>query len=193
MCANVPATLFRHRHSATRHTAALRVYTALVMTHHAFAGRLVSTHFLVSCPLPTRHGMLQETAGWGQASVAVSGSSTEPAGGRGAGEPSEQPDARELGFQPQAMATVQTCDQATVTEEPAPVHDKLRRLGDASRSHHGPITAPRLRSGLTGNSPGGNSLGRRPAPTTYISECGEDPCRPQAGRGCPRPHLEHKR
>lgn len=137
MCANVPATLFRHRHSATRHTAALRVYTALVMTHHAFAGRLVSTHFLASCPLPTRHGMLQETPGWGQASVAASGSSTEPAGGRGSGEPSEQPDARELGFQPQATATVQTRDPATGTEEPAPVHDKLRRLGDASRSHHG--------------------------------------------------------
>lgn len=32
---------------------------------------------------------------------------------------------------------METRDQATVTEEPAPVHDKLRRSGDASWSHHG--------------------------------------------------------
>lgn len=47
--------------------------------------------------------MLQETAGWGQASVAAGDSSTEPAWGQGAGSPATLTARRpELGFQLQA-------------------------------------------------------------------------------------------
>lgn len=79
--------LLRHRHSAARHTAALR-FTLPSSWHHACAGLLVSptSWFPASA---TRRGMLQET-GWGQASSGSGGSSTEPAGAE-AGEPSEQP------------------------------------------------------------------------------------------------------
>lgn len=78
---------------------------------------------------------------------------------------------------------METRDQATVTEEPAPVHGKLRRSGDASWSRHGTqveVMAPRSRSRLIAR---GNSLGHWPAPTTHISERGEDPATHRLGGG----------
>lgn len=47
---------------------------------------------------------------------------------------------------------MQTGDQAAMTEEPAPVHDRLRRLGDASRSHHG--TQVEVRADCSRKEPG---------------------------------------
>lgn len=47
---------------------------------------------------------------------------------------------------------MQTRDQASVTEEPAPVHDRLRRLGDASWSHHG--TQVEVRADCSRKEPG---------------------------------------
>lgn len=166
-CASVPATLLRHRHRAAA-AARLRCVFTLPSSWRTMRVRDFWSH-----PLP---GFLpsaldveccrRQQAGGRLAWLAVAAAALRPPGGGGAGD--EQPDARELGFQPQATATVQTCDQATRDwSRPRPRQaERWRRLHTSpSRSHH----STRVEVRADWETAWRKQPGRRPASTTYIS------------------------